>query len=416
MIEYQKHELPNGMQLIVNRDSTTPIVTINLLYKVGSRNEDPSRTGFAHLFEHLMFGGSENIPKYDEPLDRAGGENNAFTTADYTNYYLSVPKENIETGFWLESDRMLSLAFSQSSLDVQKSVVIEEFNQRYINQPYGDVWHILRPLAYKVHPYQWPVIGRDPSHIAQATLNDVKDFFFYHYAPNNAILCVSGDVSNQQVIDLAQKWFGPIPRREVKSRSIPPEPIQDQRRETRVVRPVPFDSIYMAFPMTSRIHPDFSVTDTISDLLSNGKSSRLFQNLVKEKKLFGEVNAFISGDIDPGLLVVTGRLTPGVSFDDAEKAIDEELNNLVSKGINDYELEKVKNKFESAFLFGLTSPLEKAFNLCYYEMLGSADMINSVVSDYRSVTASQIKRVANNLFQPSRRSVLHYKAEKSNAV
>jgi predicted Zn-dependent peptidase len=359
-----------------------------------------------------MFGGSVNIPKYDEPLDRAGGENNAFTTADYTNYYISIPKENIETGFWLESDRMLSLAFSQSSLDVQKNVVIEEFNQRYLNQPYGDVWHILRPLAYRVHPYQWPVIGREPKHIAEATLDDVKDFFFHHYAPNNAILCVSGDIDNQQVIDLAQKWFGPIPRREVKSRVIPPEPIQDQRRELEVVRPVPFDSIYMAFPMCSRIHPDFSVTDMISDLLSSGKSSRLFQNLVKEKKLFGEVNAFITGDIDPGLLIVTGRLTPGVSYKDAEKAIDEELEDLVLKGITDYELEKVKNKFESAFLFGLTSPLEKAFNLSYYEMMGNADMINDVVKDYRQVSSDDIRRIAHNLFHSNRKTVLYYTAKK----
>jgi predicted Zn-dependent peptidase len=326
-----------------------------------------------------MFGGSVNIPKYDEPLDRAGGENNAFTTADYTNYYISIPKENIETGFWLESDRMLSLAFSQSSLDVQKNVVIEEFNQRYLNQPYGDVWHILRPLAYRVHPYQWPVIGREPKHIAEATLDDVKDFFFHHYAPNNAILCVSGDIDNQQVIDLAQKWFGPIPRREVKSR---------------------------------RIHPDFSVTDMISDLLSSGKSSRLFQNLVKEKKLFGEVNAFITGDIDPGLLIVTGRLTPGVSYKDAEKAIDEELEDLVLKGITDYELEKVKNKFESAFLFGLTSPLEKAFNLSYYEMMGNADMINDVVKDYRQVSSDDIRRIAHNLFHSNRKTVLYYTAKK----
>jgi len=412
MVEFNRFTLANGLRVLVNHDPLTPIVTLNLLYKVGSRDEDPNRTGFAHLFEHLMFGGSVNIPQYDEPVDRAGGENNAFTTADFTNYYLSLPLENIETGFWLESDRMLSLAFSQNSLDVQRNVVIEEFNQRYLNQPYGDVWHILRPLAYKVHPYQWPVIGKEPKHIAEANLDDVKDFFFQHYAPNNAILCVSGNVDVDMVKNLAEKWFGPIPSRDVKPKNIPLEPTQLQARSIEVSRSVPYDSIYIGFPMCNRLHPDFPITDLISDILSSGKSSRLYQNLVKEKKLFSEVNAFISGDVDEGLLIVTGRLTEGVSFEDAHQAINLELENMANQGIKDYELEKVKNKFESTFLFGLTSPLEKAFNLCYFEMLGDANSLNDVVSSYQKVSNDEIKHLATDLFKPQRSSTLYYRAIK----
>lgn len=412
MVEFNRFTLANGLRVLVNHDPLTPIVTLNLLYKVGSRDEDPNRTGFAHLFEHLMFGGSVNIPHYDEPLDRAGGENNAFTTADFTNYYLSLPLENIETGFWLESDRMLSLAFSQSSLDVQKSVVIEEFNQRYLNQPYGDVWHILRPLAYKVHPYQWPVIGKEPKHIAEASLDDVKDFFFHHYAPNNAILCVSGNVDVERVKNLAEKWFGPIPSRDVKPRNIPQEPIQLQARSIEVTRSVPYDSIYIAYPMCNRLHPDFPITDLVSDILSSGKSSRLYQNLVKEKKIFSDVNAFITGDIDGGLLIVTGRISEGFSFKVANDAINHELENIVSQGVDDYELEKVKNKFESTFLFGLTSPLEKVFNLCYFEMLGDANLLNEVVRDYQRVSGADIKRMVADLFQNQRASTLFYNALK----
>jgi len=383
---------------------------MNLLYNVGARDEDPNRTGFAHLFEHLMFGGSVNIPLYDEPLDRAGGENNAFTTNDITNYYLSLPKENIETGFWLESDRMLSLAFSQGNLGVQKSVVVEEFNQSYLNQPYGDAWLLLRPLAYKVHPYMWSTIGKEPQHIKDATLNDVKSFFFSHYAPNNAILCVSGNIEVDEVKRLAEKWFAPIPEREVKLRSLPKEPVQTEPRTLEVTRNVPYDSIYMAFHMCNRNHPDYPATDLITDLLSNGKSSRLFQNLVKERKLFSDINAFITGDVDDGLLVVTGRLVQDISFEEAQNEIFGELNRLKNEKVSEYELSKVVNKFESTFTFGLTSPLEKAFNLCYYEMLGDAGWLNSIVGQYRNVTIDDITRVAGSIFTPDNCSTLLYKA------
>ncbi len=412
MITYHKFTLSNGLRVLVHKDTSTPIVTMNLLYNVGSRDEDPERTGFAHLFEHLMFGGSVNIPSYDEPLDRAGGENNAFTTNDITNYYLSLPKENIETGFWLESDRMLSLAFSQESLDVQKSVVVEEFNQSYLNQPYGDVWLLLRPLAYKVHPYMWPTIGKSTQHIKDATLNDVKSFFFSHYAPNNAILCLSGNVEVDEVKRLAEKWFGPIPSREVKPRSLPKEPNQTEPQLLEVTRDVPYDSIYMAFHMCNRTHADYPATDLLSDVLSNGKSSRLFQRLVKQNNLFSDVNAFISGDIDEGLFVITGRLNDGVGFNVAQNEIYNQLNELINSRISSYELSKVVNKFESTFTFGLTSPLEKAFNLCYYEALGDANMLNSVVDQYRTISPDDIMRVAKKIFNPNNCSTLIYKAAK----
>jgi predicted Zn-dependent peptidase len=410
MIEFDRFTLQNGLRVLVHHDSSTPIASVNLLYNVGSRDEDPNRTGFAHLFEHLMFGGSVNIPSYDEPLERASGENNAFTSNDITNYYITLPKDNLETAFWLESDRMLSLNFSQRSLDVQKSVVVEEFNQRYLNQPYGDVWLMLRPLAYKVHPYQWPTIGKDPQHIIDSNLDEVKDFFFSHYAPNNAILCVSGNVTTDEIKALAEKWFGPIPGRNVKVRSLPKEPKQSEQRVLEVSRKVPFNSIYMAFHMCNRLHSDYSTTDLISDILSNGKSSRLFQSLVKDKELFSNIDAYITGDMDEGLFIVAGRLNNNVPFDTAQDTIFQELNGL-KKAVENNEIDKVKNRFESTFTFGLTNALEKAMNLCYFELLGDANKVNQVVKEYRRVTAEDVMRVSKQIFSPENSSVLLYKAE-----
>lgn len=412
MITIERFTLNNGLRVLVHNDPTTPISSFNLLYNVGARDENPNRTGFAHLFEHLMFGGTANIPVFDEPLERIGGENNAFTSNDITNYYITLPKENLETAFWLESDRMQALDFSQRSLDTQKNVVVEEFRQSYLNQPYGDVWLLLRPLAYKVHPYMWPTIGKTPLHIEEANLFEVKDFFFSHYAPNNAILCVSGNVTKQEVEILANKWFGPIERRSVTPRSIAPEPEQTEFRKLTVERNVPFDAIYMAFHMSSRLHPDFRATDLLSDILSNGKSSRLHQNLLKGKRLFSDVDAFISGDNDPGLFVVTGRLIEGVSFNDAENAINEELNAISISGISEYELSKVKNRFESKFAFGLTDPLEVAINLSFYELIGEAEDINFEVDRYRKVTTDDIKRVAKSMFNANNCSTLYYKSIK----
>ncbi len=411
MIEIEKFCLDNGLRVVVHNDNSTPIVSFNLLYDVGSKDEDPNRTGFAHLFEHLMFGGSVNIPVFDEHLERTGGENNAFTNNDFTNYYITIPKENLETAFWLESDRMMSLGFSKKSLDVQRNVVIEEFNQRYLNQPYGDVWLLLRPLAYKVHPYGWPTIGKNIDHIKKVTLTDVKDFFYKHYAPNNAILTVAGPVTTKEILELSKKWFGDIEKRPIALRNLPKEPKQVESRLIEVERDVPFDSIYKAYHMSDRNHLDFQAADLISDLLSNGKSSRLYQKLVKEQNMFSDINAYITGDIEEGLFVITGRLFKNTSFKVAELAIDDELESIKNKSIDGYELEKVKNKFESNFKFGEANPLDKAMNLAFYELLGNANDVNLEVERYREVTTEKVKEVASNIFTETNCSTLYYKAK-----
>jgi len=411
MIEIEKFCLENGLRVIVHNDISTPIVSFNLIYDVGSKDENPEKTGFAHLFEHLMFGGSINIPVFDEPLERTGGENNAFTNNDFTNYYITIPKENLESAFWLESDRMLSLAFSKKSLDVQRNVVVEEFNQRYLNQPYGDVWLLLRPLAYKVHPYGWPTIGKDPDHIRNATLNDVKDFFFKHYAPNNAILSIAGPVTTKEIRELACKWFGEIEPRTINKRNLPKEPPQTEKRILEVERDVPFDSIYKVYHMSNRQHDDFHASDMISDILSNGKSSRLYQKLVRENNLFSDINAYITGDIEDGLFVITGRLYKNVSFNTAESAINEEIERIKNNPIDGYELEKVKNKFESNFRFGEANPLDKAMNLAFYELLGDANDVNREVDGYRNVTSDKVKEVASKIFKEDNCSTLYYKAK-----
>jgi len=412
MIHFERTKLANGLTVIVHQDKTTPMVALDVCYNVGSRDEHPDRTGFAHLFEHLMFGGSKHIPSYDEPLQKAGGDNNAFTSNDLTNYYLTLPKNNLETGFWLESDRMQELAFSKSSLDVQRNVVIEEFKQRYLNQPYGDVWPLLRQLAYKVHPYQWPTIGREISHIEKATMQQVKDFFFAHYAPDNAVLVVTGNVDFDEVLTLANRWFGPIPDRNVKPRNIPQEPEQTEIREQTVVRDVPNDTIYLAWHTTDRLDPMYYATDLISDVLSNGNSSRMYVNLVQKEKLFTELDAYLSGDYEPGLFVVSGKPSNGVSLETARKAIERELDRMKQDLVSEYELEKVKNKLEANIVYGEMNYLTKAMNLATNEILKDADLINSQVESYRSVTTAQIREVSQQILRPENCSVLNYIAKK----
>lgn len=412
MIHFERTKLANGLTVIVHQDKTTPMVAIDVCYNVGSRDEHPDRTGFAHLFEHLMFGGSKHIPSYDEPLQRAGGDNNAFTSNDLTNYYLTLPKNNIETGFWLESDRMLELAFSKQSLEVQRNVVIEEFKQRYLNQPYGDVWPLLRQLAYKVHPYQWPTIGREISHIEKATMQQVKDFFFTHYAPDNAVLVVTGDVEFAEIVKLAEKWFGPIPNRNVKPRNLPEEPEQTELREQTVERDVPNDMIYMAWHMVERLDPRYYTTDLISDVLSNGNSSRLYLTLVQKEKLFTELDAYISGDYEPGLFVVSGKPSDGVSLETARRAIEAELNRMKAELVPAYELEKVKNKMEANIVYGEMNYLTKAMNLATNEILQDAALINTQVENYRAVTPEDIQEVSRQLFRIENCSVLNYIAKK----
>ena len=410
MIEINRHTLSNGLRIVHSEDNTTQMVALNILYDVGARDEDPEHTGFAHLFEHLMFGGSINVPDYDTPVQNAGGENNAWTNNDITNYYITLPRQNVETGFWLESDRMLSLDFNPRSLEVQRQVVTEEFKQRNLNQPYGDASHLLRALAYKVHPYRWPTIGKEISHIANATSEEVQAFFFRYYAPDNAILAVTGHITFEETVALAEKWFSPIPRRHVPRRSLPMEPMQTEERRLTVERNVPVDALYMAFHMCSRNHPDYYAFDMLSDLLSSGRSSRFVQHLVQDKQIFNSIDAYISGSIDNGLFHIVGKPAPEKTLKEAEKAIWEELALLTEGSIDENELEKVKNRYESEQIFNNLNYLNVATNLAYFELIGKAEDINTEVKKYRSVTQEQIKRAAKQTFLPENCSVLYYKA------
>lgn len=411
MINFERFELDNGLKVIVHQDKSTPIVAFNLLYDVGARDEDASRTGFAHLFEHLMFGGSVNIPDYDEVVEKAGGQNNAFTSNDITNYYITLPKDNLEQAFRLESDRMLSLAFTPKSLEVQRQVVIEEFKQNYLNQPYGDIHLLLRPLAYKKHPYQWPTIGKEVLHIEEATMEEVKAFFYKHYAPNNAILVVAGDVDVEEIKALSEKWFAPIERRKVAERNLPKEPRQEEARMLKVERDVPVDVIYKAFHMCARRDDDFFATDLISDILSRGNSSRLYNSLVKEQKLFSDIDAFIGGELDEGLFYFAGKLTSGVSMEQAEAGIDSEIEKLKTQLVVDNELRKVKNKVESAHMFSELNVLNKAMNLATSELMGDANLANKQIEFYEAVTAEKIQTIAKDIFRKENSNTLYYHAK-----
>ncbi len=411
MIQINKYTLSNGLRIVHHEDLSTQMVAINIAYNVGARDEDASHTGFAHLFEHLMFCGSLHIPEYDVAIQEAGGENNAWTSNDLTNYYLTLPYPNAEIGFWLESDRMLGLDFEGRGLEVQRQVVMEEFRQRSLNQPYGDLNHLIRDLAYRVHPYRWPTIGLELAHIEKATKEEVKSFFYRFYAPNNAILAVTGRISFQETIRLAEKWFGDIPAREVKIRRLPIEPLQTEQRRKTVERNVPAHMLYMAFKMGGRTDIDYYPSDMLSDLLSNGSSSRLIQRLVKEKKLFSSIDAHIDGSIDPGLFHITGRLAENISFQEAEEAIWQELKNLQENLVEDFELEKVKNKYESQQIFNRMSYLNVATDLAYYELIGDAELINTEVECYRSVSKENIRAVAQKLFAPQNSNIIHYYAK-----
>ncbi|WP_293309779.1 M16 family metallopeptidase [Pedobacter sp. UBA5917] len=413
MVDFNRFTLANGLKVLVHEDATTPMAVLNILYDVGARDEDPEKTGFAHLFEHLMFGGSVNIPSYDEPLQRVGGENNAFTSNDITNYYITLPAENIETAFWLESDRMLSLAFSEKSLDTQRNVVCEEFKQRYLNQPYGDVWLKLRPLAYKKHSYRWATIGKELSHIENATMDDVKAFFKKHYTPQNAILVVGGNVKTEDVKKLAEKWFEPIPAGEKYNRDLVQEAPQTEARQETVKANVPLNAIYMAFKMPGRLNDDYYAFDLLSDILSRGQSSRLYNSLLKEQQLFSDINAYISSSLDPGLFIVEGKLIKGVTVATAEKAIWAELDKLKAELVSDIELTKVKNKVESVLVFSEMSLLDKAMNLAYYELLGDAALLNNETEAFLKVGAEDIKRISNEAFNPNSSSTLYYLTEEN---
>jgi zinc protease len=413
MIDFRRYILENGLRILVHEDFSTPLVAMNIIYDVGSRDEDPAMTGMAHLFEHLMFGGSVNIPDFDTPLQIAGAENNAFTNNDLTNYYITIPANNLETAFWLESDRMLSLSFSEEVLNVQKKVVTEEFNQRYLNQPYGDLMLLFRPLAYKIHPYLWPAIGKDISHIEKVSLKEVKDFFFSHYAPNNAILTISGSVKSEEALRLAKKWFGPVNKRAVSARKLVAEPVQNEKRILKVERNVPTDVLYLAWHVCPRKDMNFYALDFLTDILAGGESGRLYSTLVRDKKLFTDINAYLTGEIDPGLLIINGKLMDGVSFDTAEEAINEIVEDIKKNPVPGKEMEKVRNKFEATLLFSNTNVQNKAMNLGFCELLGDADMVNNEINLFNSVDQGNVMDTARKYLSQTNCSALMYKSQKS---
>ena len=415
MVKFNRFTLDNGLRVIVHEDNTTPMAVLNILYDVGARDEDPEQTGFAHLFEHLMFGGSVNIPNYDGPLQRVGGENNAFTSNDITNYYITLPAASLETAFWLESDRMLSLAFSKKSLEVQRNVVIEEFKQRYLNQPYGDVWLKLRPLVYKQHAYRWATIGKTIKHIEDAKIEDVKAFFKKHYNPQNAIMVVGGDVKTEDIKAMAEKWFGPIPAGDKYVRNLPQEPAQNEERRETVTAKVPLNDVYIAFQMEGRLDDSYYAVELMSDILSRGNSSRLYRSLVKEKQLFSEVHAYITGSLDKGMFVLEGKPLENVSMEQAEQALWDEVEKLKTEEVPADELTKVKNKTESTLVFSEMSLLDKAMNLAFYELMGNAENFNHESERFLAVTAQQIKEHANIIFRKENSSTLVYLAQKVEA-
>ena len=408
MIQFEKMQLSNGMRLLIHEDKSTPLACVNVMYNVGARDEDENRTGFAHLFEHLMFGGSKNAPVFDEPLQQAGGENNAFTSNDITNYYETLPAHNLETALWLESDRLQSLNINQHSLDVQRKVVCEEFKEHYINQPYGDAWHLLRELCYKIHPYKWPTIGKNLKHVEEAQLSDVQAFFNKHYVPANAILVIAGNVKTSEAASLAEKWFGGIDGGKTETKKIPKEPTQTSARTAEVKSNVPADMLYKAWHMSDRLSKQYYAADIMSDILSGGKSGRLYQRLVIEEKLFSEVNAFHTGSIDAGLMVAEGKLLPGVEMKKAEDALQTEMEKICTNKVDDNELEKVKNQLESSHVFGELDLLNRTLNIAYGELLGNANLVNEELDIYRNINNEDVRNCANEIFRNENSNTLYY--------
>ena len=412
MIPYTRKILSNGLVVAVNRDRASKLAAVNLLYRVGARNEDPARTGFAHLFEHLMFRGTRAVPNFDLPVQMASGDNNAFTNNDYTDFYIPLPKDNLETALWLESDRMEGLDITPEKLETEKRVVIEEFRQRYLNQPYGDQTMLLRALAYRTHPYRWATIGLTPDHIARATLADVEAFYRRYYHPSNAILSISADLDEERMLDLAEKWFGALSDTPAPAEPIPQEPPQTEARRQEVERDVPATTVSVAYRMCARTEPDFYTADLVSDLLAGGDSGRLYTRLVKERNLLSSVNAYVSGDVDPGLFVFTGQLLPDTTPETVEAAFREEIEALQRDAATEYEIEKVKNKFEANTLFGELNVMNKAMNLGFYEMLGDLGLINREVDLYRAVTPDAIRSFCRRILAPEKSSTLIYHAKK----
>ena len=426
MVNYRKHILDNGLTVLTHEAWDTPLATVNVLYGVGSRNEDPRRTGFAHLFEHLMFGGTKRVPDYDRVVSSLGGENNAFTNCDYTDYYVTVPADGLETALWLEFDRMQGLDLTQKALEVQQKVVTEEYHQRYMNQPYGDVWLLLRPLCYKVYPYRWATIGADIRHVSEATLEDVRAFHERWYRPQNAIVAIAAPLTHEAILRAVKgltphppllggegvSWVNNAPLLRGEGMGERPEPLQTAPRYLHVKRQVPSSMVYLAWPMGDRNDPLYRACDLVSDILGNGASSRLYDRLVRREGLFVEADACISGDAGPGLMVLSGKLADGVSLDEGADALRSEARRLADEGLTEYELQKVQNKYENTFVYSQYKAADRALSLCYYTWLGDTDLVNREPQEYRRVTVEEVQRAAQEVFRPERENRLDYEAER----
>ena len=408
MVPFKKYTLDNGLTVIVNEDFSTQIAAVDVLYKVGARNELGNKTGFAHLFEHLMFGGSKNAPDFDTELQLAGGTNNAFTTNDLTNYYDVLPVNNIETALWLESDRMLQLDFSEKSLEVQRNVVCEEFKEHYINRPYGDVWHKLREQVYTTHPYRWPTIGLSSYHVREATLTDVESFFYSWYRPNNAILSISGGITAARALELAQKWFGDILPGNTPDIIIPAEPRQTSARFAQVHADVPVNLVYKVYHMAPRMDDNYYAQNLLSDVLGSGESSRLYQSLKMEQNLFTDIAAYVSGSIDTGMFVISGKLREGVDYATADAAIVAELERLQTEPVTERELQRVKNMTETDLAGSYMNALNKAQGLAMAEMLGDANLVNTEAAHYAAVDLTAMQQNARELFRPDGCTTFYY--------
>lgn len=407
MIYFEEFTLANGLKVILHEDATSHIAVVNVMYNVGSRDEHPSKTGFAHLFEHLMFGGSRNIPSYDTPLQQVGGDNNAYTTTDLTNYYCSLPAVNLETAFWLESDRMLELAFDERSLEVQQKVVIEEFKERYLNQPYGDVWHHLTNMSYTAHPYNWPTIGKELSHIENATMSDVKDFFYKFYRPNNAVLVVAGKVKRKEVEALCKKWFEPIPAGTPYHRSLPQEPGQLSPRRKVIEGDVPLNMVYKAYHMPGKYMNGYYAGEVLCNLLGEGKSALLHAHLVEEQECYTRIDTYTTESFDPGLFVISGSLTNDVGFEEADHALLGVLKTIAST--TSTELEKVKNQMEAHLIFSQVDLVNRAQDLAAATLLGDTNLVNNEIECFQNVCLEEVKAIAQNILQEQNCTTLYYK-------
>lgn len=412
MINYHRRVLSNGLTLLLHQDSSTPLVAINTIYRVGAKDENPEKTGFAHLFEHLMFGGTTEVPDYDAPIQMCSGENNAFTNNDYTNYYIVLPKDNLEVALYIEADRMVNLNINSRSLALQQKVVEEEYKERYVNRPYGDLWSLIRPMVYKKHPYRWSTIGSDIAHVRDASLDDVKLFYDRFYTPQNAILAIAGDLDIDATVEVVERIYGSIKKGEIIEKLPITEPQQSEKRELDVVRDVPSSMVYIVYHMGNRVSREFAICDIISDLLSGGSSSRMYQNLIKNERAFSAVNAYITGDVEEGMFIVCGTLLPETLIERAEELLLSQLEPIIEGNIDDYELEKVKNKFEVNTIFGELNVMNKAMNLCYYEMIGDITLINREIDNFRSITKEEISTAAKRIFRAENSSILRYKSSK----